>query len=74
MQRTRAHRLAALPAPRYIVFTADPDPATGLPWCPDCVRAVPAVRRTMEAQGASLLEVGVGQRADWKGNAEHPCR
>jgi hypothetical protein len=38
------------------------------------VRALPAVRRTMEAQGAALLEVGVGQRADWKGNAAHPCR
>lgn len=71
---TGIQKLERLPAPRYIVFTADPDPATGLAWCPDCVRALPAVRRTMEDRGASLLEVGVGQRADWKGNASHPCR
>lgn len=57
-----------------MLFTADPDPATGVSWCPDCVRSVPAVRRTMESEGAALLEVGVGQRADWKGNAAHPCR
>lgn len=70
----KTHRLEQLPAPRYVLFTADPDPATGVSWCPDCVRSVPAVRRTMESEGAALLEVGVGQRADWKGNAAHPCR
>jgi hypothetical protein len=47
---------------------------TGLPWCPDCVLSVPAIRRALEDRGAALLEVGVGQRADWKGNAAHPCR
>ncbi|GBF91444.1 hypothetical protein Rsub_04184 [Raphidocelis subcapitata] len=67
-------KLDALPAPRYVLFNADADPATGLPWCPDCVRACPAVKRTMADRGASLLEVGVGQRSDWKGNAAHPCR
>jgi hypothetical protein len=67
-------RLDKLPAPRYVVFTADPDPVTGVPWCPDCVLSVPAVRRVLEDRGAALLEVGVGQRSDWKGNAVHPCR
>lgn len=71
---TTHHRLEALPAPRYVLFTADDDPTTGTSWCPDCVRAVPAVRRTLAECGASLLEVGVGQRGDWKGNAAHPCR
>jgi hypothetical protein len=55
------------------VFVADPDPATGVSWCPDCVRSVPAVRRTLAERGASLLEVLVGARAVWKDTA-HPLR
>ncbi|KXZ56963.1 hypothetical protein GPECTOR_1g87 [Gonium pectorale] len=45
------------PTPRYVLFTADDDPTTGLPWCPDCVRAVPAVRAAAARSGAALLEV-----------------
>lgn len=32
----------AYPAPHYVVFTADV--VDGLPWCPDCARALPIIR------------------------------
>lgn len=67
----RARRLQALPAPRYVVFTSDP--VNGVYWCPDCVRALPAIKRTMQEKGCSLLEVLVGERAVWK-DAAHPLR
>jgi hypothetical protein len=56
-----------------VVFTADPDPFTGMSWCPDCVRSVPTVRRLMREAGASLLEVEVGARPAWK-SPGHPFR
>jgi len=68
---------AATPAPHFAVFTSDKGGAGGSGgdyWCPDCVTALPAVRRAAEAAGASLLEVGVGPRAAWRGNAAHPFR
>ncbi len=62
-----AARLAwAHPSPQYIVFTADPDPATGQPWCPDCARALPAMRKLVKEAGGTLLEVEVGPREAWK--------
>lgn len=32
----------AYPGPHYVVFTADC--VDGVPWCPDCARALPAIR------------------------------
>jgi hypothetical protein len=55
------------------VFLADNSPATGVSWCPDCVRCGPAVKRVCAEQGASLLEVLVGQREVWK-DPQHPLR
>ncbi|KAF6252451.1 hypothetical protein COO60DRAFT_522374 [Scenedesmus sp. NREL 46B-D3] len=66
-------KLLQLPAPHYVVFLADNSPETGVSWCPDCVRCGPAVKRVCAEQGASLLEVLVGQRAAWK-DPQHPLR
>eukprot|EP00873_Tetraselmis_striata_P038822 jgi/Tetstr1/459086/TSEL_004536.t1 len=63
----------AYPGPHYVVFTADPDPETGLSWCPDCRRALPAARRLVAEKGGTLLEVNVGDRPAWK-DAGHPYR
>lgn len=56
-----------------MLFTADPDPTTGVSWCPDCVRCSPAVKNVMADKKASLLEVLVGQRPVWK-DPQHPLR
>lgn len=66
-------RLLQLPGPHYVLFMADPDPATGVSWCPDCVRCGPAVKGVMAEKKASLLEVLVGQRPVWK-DPQHPLR
>lgn len=66
-------RLQQLPGPHYVLFTADPDPTTGVSWCPDCVRCSPAVKGVMAEKKASLLEVLVGQRPVWK-DPQHPLR
>lgn len=66
-------RLLELPPPHYVVFLADADPATGISWCPDCVRCGPAVKAVMADKQASLLEVLVGPRAVWK-DPQHPLR
>lgn len=71
--RCFACRLLQLPGPHYVLFMADPDPSTGVSWCPDCVRCGPAVKNVMADKKASLLEVLVGQRAVWK-DPEHPLR
>ncbi|GIM11284.1 hypothetical protein Vretimale_14807, partial [Volvox reticuliferus] len=66
--------LTKAPAPHYIVFTADNDPSTGKPWCPDCVRAVPPIQAAAARSPGTLLEVTVGPRSAWKGNPSHPFR
>lgn len=65
--------LSEHPAPHYMLFTADPDPATGESWCPDCRRAVGSVRSVVAASGGSLLEVNVGDKPAWK-SPDHPFR
>jgi len=68
---------SAKPAPHFLIFTSDrddPSTAGAAYWCPDCVTSLPAVRRAAEKKGASLLEVGVGGRAAWRGNAAHAFR
>ncbi|GFR47132.1 hypothetical protein Agub_g8820 [Astrephomene gubernaculifera] len=71
---TALTELQKSPAPHYILFNADPDPHTGQPWCPDCVRAVPPIRAAAARSSGTLLEVTVGPRSAWKGNASHPFR
>ncbi len=67
-----AARLIGLPAP-HVLFTSGDDPATGQPWCPDCRRAVPAVRAAADTAGVTLLVVDVGERPAWK-DAAHSFR
>ena len=58
---TQAALLPPKPAPRCVLFTASRDAATGQPWCPDCVRALPVVREEVGRSGGTLLEVEVGR-------------
>lgn len=51
--------LLELRGPHVVFFTADPDPTTGRPWCPDCARSEGAIREEVETSGGSLLEVQV---------------
>lgn len=55
----RPCRLLSQPAPHYVVYSSDLDSQTGLPWCPDCVRALPAIGAGVDKTGGSLLEVRV---------------
>lgn len=66
--------LLAAPPPRVAFFNAATDPATGKPWCPDCVKAATGIKDGVDAAGGSLLEVDVGTRAQWKGVADHVSR
>ncbi|KAK9812855.1 hypothetical protein WJX72_004741 [[Myrmecia] bisecta] len=66
-------RLISYPEPRYVLFTADRDAETGVPWCPDCARCLQAVRDEVATVGGTLLEVEVGSRPVWK-SPEHPLR
>ena len=52
-------RLMTLPAPHYVLFTADRDSKTNQPWCPDCARALPGVQKQVAEAGGTLLEVEV---------------
>lgn len=54
-----AARLIGLPEPHYILFTADPDPETGVPWCPDCARCLGGALSRVAEVGGTLLEVQV---------------
>ncbi|CAD7703180.1 unnamed protein product [Ostreobium quekettii] len=66
-------RLPAYPAPRYVIFVADPDPETGESWCGDTNRALPIARELVREAGGTLLEVAVGSRPVWK-DEHHPFR
>lgn len=55
----------AYPGPHYVLFTQDPDPATGDPACPETRRRVHAVREAVAKRGGTLLEVSVGTREEW---------
>jgi hypothetical protein len=61
------------PEPHYVLFTADRDPNTHRPWCPDCDRALDGVWRQVQQQNGTLLEVEVGPRPVWK-SSDHPFR
>lgn len=49
---------------------------TGASWCPDCVTADPVLRAGLARLRPDLVvhECPVGERADWKGRADHPYR
>ena len=52
-------RRIAYPAPHYMLFTADIDEHSGLPWCPDCARMLDSARERVKAAGGTLMEVQV---------------
>ncbi|CAG9460739.1 unnamed protein product [Pedinophyceae sp. YPF-701] len=60
-------------APQYVYFSADIDPASGQPWCPDCARSLHAAEEEVVGAGGTLLLVFVGDRDTWR-NPKHPLR
>lgn len=69
-------RVAAEAGDALFLCFASEDPATGLPWCPDCVTADPVLRAAIAAQAPGLpcYECPVGERAAWKNQPAHPFR
>lgn len=63
-------------AERILLFFGSEQAASGVSWCPDCVTADPVLRAALVRQRPELvvLECPVGERADWKGRADHPYR
>ena len=58
--KTQLQRLMGL-RNLFVLFTSGDDPETGKPWCPDCIRANPAVEQAFAAvEGATLLVCQVG--------------
>ena len=60
----------------FFYFYGNPLQETGQSWCPDCVRADPHIRSTLESVGNDpiLVELPVGFRDDWKNNPGHAYR
>lgn len=61
----------------FLLFFGSERPETGESWCPDCVMADPLIRGTLSrisAHPVHLVECPVGERAAYKGNADHPYR
>lgn len=61
----------------FYVFFGSEVPETGESWCPDCVMADPVIRATLSritARPVHLVECPVGDRASYKGRADHPYR
>lgn len=45
------HRLLAGPGPHFAIYSADL--VDGQPWCPDCVRTLPAVKEGIAKGGSN---------------------
>lgn len=52
-------RRIAYAEPHYVLFTADIDEETGVPWCPDCARMIDSARKRVADTGGTLMEVQV---------------
>lgn len=68
--------LLAEPGDRLLLFFGSEAEDTGASWCPDCVTADPVLRLAIHTQapGVTCHECPVGERAAWKGVADHPYR
>ena len=57
-------------------FFGSEDPGTGESWCKDCVTADPIMRAlcTQLRPDLTLYECPVGERSEWKDQADHPYR
>ena len=69
---SQMQQLITLKPPHFVVFSTNLN-EQGLPWCPDCVRSLPAVQSEVSKAGGSLLEVRVGEKSEWK-TPSHPFR
>jgi len=72
-----AMRSAPDGALHFFLFFGSEAPETGESWCPDCVMADPVIRATLAtitARPVNLVECPVGDRASYKGRADHPYR
>ncbi|KAL4881686.1 hypothetical protein BJY04DRAFT_218127 [Aspergillus karnatakaensis] len=59
--------LSSLASPFFISFHASPDPATGKPWCPDVVAALPHLNEVFAVPDAPQVAfVEVGQKPEWR--------
>ncbi|KAL3457688.1 hypothetical protein BJX64DRAFT_268458 [Aspergillus heterothallicus] len=58
---------ASTAGPFFLSFHASVDPATGKPWCPDVVAALPVLKETFSPEHAPTVAfVQVGQKPEWK--------
>ncbi len=58
------------------LFFGSENPGTGESWCKDCVIADPIIRSlcTQIRPDLTLYECPVGERSEWKDQADHPYR
>lgn len=61
------------PRPHYVLFTANYKPGTETPWCRDCAKVLPIVRKLIGQIKGSLLEVQIGEKDEWH-DMHHPLR
>ncbi|KAJ0413269.1 hypothetical protein BJY00DRAFT_297126 [Aspergillus carlsbadensis] len=53
--------------PFFLAFLASVDPATGKPWCPDVVAALPVLHEAFSAEHAPVVAFAeVGQKVEWR--------
>ncbi|KAJ9071128.1 hypothetical protein DSO57_1000796 [Entomophthora muscae] len=59
----------------HVLFYGSLVPETNKSWCSDCVDADPKIKSHItEKEEGSFIECPVGDRASWKGVADHPYR
>lgn len=68
--------LSAEQGSALFAFFGSEDPGTGESWCKDCVTADPIMRAlcTQLRPELTLYECPVGERSEWKDQADHPYR
>ncbi|KAJ3274417.1 Thioredoxin domain-containing protein 17 [Terramyces sp. JEL0728] len=59
----------------FVLFYASEN-EHGVSWCPDCVKAMPLIRQTLETKlpNAVLLEVAAGDRPTYRTMENHPYK
>ncbi|KAJ3314992.1 hypothetical protein HDV04_004792 [Boothiomyces sp. JEL0838] len=59
----------------YVLFYASEN-EQGVSWCPDCVKAMPLIRQTLESKlsNATLLEAAAGDRPTYRTMENHPYK
>ncbi|KAJ3323355.1 hypothetical protein HDV06_001875 [Boothiomyces sp. JEL0866] len=59
----------------FVLFYASED-EHGVSWCPDCVKAMPLIRQTLQAKvpNSTLLEAAAGDRPTYRTMENHPYK